>query len=81
MTWYYDKEDTRLGKFQRELAEASTESFCVLPWIHMATRPNGDMRLCCTSNASGAGDDHEVGLVKMEDGKPANFLSMITCIN
>ena len=73
MTWYYDKEDTRLGKFQRELAEASTESFCVLPWIHMATRPNGDMRLCCTSNASGAGDDHEVGLVKMEDGKPANF--------
>ena len=31
MTWYYDKEDTRLGKFQRELAEASTKSFCVLP--------------------------------------------------
>jgi organic radical activating enzyme len=31
------------------------------------------MRLCCTANASGAGDDHEVGLVKMEDGKPANF--------
>ena len=60
-------------EFQRELAEASTKSFCVLPWIHMATRPNGDMRLCCTSNASGAGDDHEVGLVKMEDGKPANF--------
>tara|TARA_B110000459_G_scaffold177778_1_gene202572 strand:- start:335 stop:1612 length:1278 start_codon:yes stop_codon:yes gene_type:complete len=31
------------------------------------------MRLCCTANASGAGVDHEVGLVKMEDGKPANF--------
>jgi organic radical activating enzyme len=63
-----------LEKYQAEIAEVSgTETFCVLPWIHMATRPNGDMRLCCTSNASGAGDNHEVGLVKMEDGKPANF--------
>ena len=63
-----------LKKYQSEIAQVSgTETFCVLPWIHMATRPNGDMRLCCTSNASGAGDNHEVGLVKMEDGKPANF--------
>lgn len=32
----------------------------------MATRPNGDVRLCCTSNASGAGvvDAKEIGLVK-----------------
>ena len=32
----------------------------------MATRPNGDVRVCCTANASGAGavDDKEVGLVK-----------------
>lgn len=32
----------------------------------MATRPNGDVRLCCTSNASGAGvvDVKEIGLVK-----------------
>jgi hypothetical protein len=53
--------------------EAGSETFCVLPWIHFATRPNGDMRLCCSSNASGAGGDHTVGLVKMEDGEPANF--------
>ena len=52
---------------------AGSKTFCVLPWIHFATRPNGDMRLCCSSNASGAGQDHEVGLVKMEHGKPANF--------
>jgi organic radical activating enzyme len=63
-----------LDKYKAEIAQVSgTETFCVLPWIHMATRPNGDMRLCCTSNASGAGDNHEVGLVKMEDGRPANF--------
>ena len=40
-------------------------TFCPLPWIHMATRPNGDVRVCCTANASGAGveDEKETGLV------------------
>lgn len=50
-----------------------SKTFCVLPWIHFATRPNGDMRLCCNANSSGAGIDHEVGLVKNETGRPANF--------
>ena len=42
-----------------------SNTFCPLPWIHVATRPNGDVRLCCTANASGAGEDDskEVGLV------------------
>ena len=49
-------------------------TFCVLPWIHMATRPNGDARLCCVANASGAiTGDHAVGLVKKENGEPSNF--------
>lgn len=58
-----------------QLLEQKTGSrtFCVLPWIHFATRPNGDMRLCCSANASGAGTDHTVGLVKNERGVPANF--------
>jgi len=58
--------------FQDTLEKSTTPTFCVLPWIHMATRPNGDMRLCCSANASGAGTDHTVGLVK-ENGKPINF--------
>ena len=64
-----------LEKYQAEIAKVSgTPTFCVLPWIHFATRPNGDMRLCCSANASGAvTGDHEIGLVKMEDGQPANF--------
>ena len=63
-----------LTKFQNQIKETSGSStFCVLPWIHFATRPNGDMRLCCSANASGAGKDHEIGLVKNEDGRPANF--------
>jgi pyruvate-formate lyase-activating enzyme len=63
-----------LGRWQRKVAEQSTsKTFCILPWIHLATRPNGDMRLCCNSNTSGAGTDHEIGLVKNESGRPANF--------
>lgn len=41
----------------------------------MATRPNGDVRLCCTSNASGAGvtDSKEVGLVTDTFGTRMNL--------
>jgi len=48
--------------------------FCPLPWIHLATRPNGDVRLCCTANASGAGvvDSKESGLV-IQDGHIMNL--------
>jgi sulfatase maturation enzyme AslB (radical SAM superfamily) len=65
----------QLTKWQNQIAQVSgSKTFCVLPWIHLATRPNGDMRICCVANASGADTgDYTVGLVKMEDGKPANF--------
>ena len=45
-----------------------------MPWIHLATRPNGDVRVCCTANASGAGveDDKTAGLVK-KDGVAMNL--------
>jgi organic radical activating enzyme len=72
--FWLQEEDTMLGGWQRKVADLTrTNTFCILPWIHFATRPNGDMRLCCSSNASGAGGDHEVGLVKNEKGQPANF--------
>lgn len=64
---------TEIKKYQDMISQIATPTFCVLPWIHFATRPNGDMRLCCSANASGAGTDHTVGLVKNEDGVPANF--------
>ena len=54
--------------------KTGTSTFCVLPWIHVATRPNGDARLCCGSNASQATNGiMDAGLVKKEDGIPANF--------
>ena len=74
MTHWINPEGTGLGDAQRKISEVSkTDTFCVLPWIHFATRPNGDMRLCCSANASGAGRDHGIGLVKNENGVPANF--------
>ena len=72
--FWLQPETTQLGQWQRKVSKlSSSDTFCVLPWIHFATRPNGDMRLCCGSNSSGAGNDHEIGLVKNETGKPANF--------
>jgi organic radical activating enzyme len=73
--FWIQPENTQLGKWQKQITDISgSQSFCVIPWIHLATRPNGDMRLCCGSNASGVEDgDYTIGLVKMEDGKPANF--------
>lgn len=73
-TIWIQPENTVIGKWQRKVADLSgSDTFCVLPWMHFATRPNGDMRLCCGSNSSGAGSDHEIGLVKNETGRPANF--------
>ena len=67
--------EPQLVKWQNQITSVSgSKTFCVLPWIHLATRPNGDMRICCVANASGADTgDYTVGLVKMESGKPANF--------
>ena len=65
---------SKIIEWQDKIAAVSgSKTFCVLPWIHFATRPNGDMRLCCSANASGAGENHTVGLVKNERGQPANF--------
>jgi molybdenum cofactor biosynthesis enzyme MoaA len=55
-------------------SETGSKTFCVLPWIHVATRPNGDARLCCGSNASQATNGiMDAGLVKKDNGLPANF--------
>jgi hypothetical protein len=56
-----------------------SDTFCILPWIHLSTRPDGSMRVCCTANASSVGATNDkahggrVGIVKTEDGKPANL--------
>lgn len=56
-------------------------TFCILPWIHLSSRPDGKMRTCCTSNASSVQDPDstikpgggEVGVVKNDKGESVNF--------
>jgi len=62
-----------LETWQETISDQATPTFCALPWLHMATRPNGDMRLCCSANASGAGNDHTIGIVKNDIGEHINF--------
>ena len=58
-----------------------TETFCALPWMHLSTRPNGHMRVCCTANASGVAVNSdstqksvsEAGVLRNDDGKPSNL--------
>ena len=58
-----------------------SKTFCALPWMHLSSRPNGHMRVCCTANASSVqsadssikAGGGEVGVLKNDDGKPANF--------
>jgi MoaA/NifB/PqqE/SkfB family radical SAM enzyme len=51
----------------------------MLPWIHLSTRPNGLMRLCCTTNASSVGATNdkefggEVGILKENSGARINL--------
>lgn len=64
----------RLKNWQDTIEQLTTSTFCVLPWIHFTTRPNGDMRLCCVSNASGVDDNQFTsGIVKNACGSHANF--------
>ncbi|MCB9086671.1 MAG: twitch domain-containing radical SAM protein [Bdellovibrionaceae bacterium] len=69
----------RIDENEELRAEAISPTFCILPWIHLSTRPNGHLRLCCTANASSVGATQdkkyggEVGILKNENGRPANL--------
>lgn len=56
-----------------------SSTFCILPWVHLSTRPDGQMRVCCTANASGVAATKEessgpqIGILKDEAGLPSNL--------
>jgi hypothetical protein len=56
-----------------------SKTFCILPWVHLSTRPDGSMRVCCTANASSVGSTNDrvhggmVGILKTDEGKPNNL--------
>ena len=59
--------------------ELPSKTFCILPWVHLSTRPDGQMRVCCTANASGVAATSEestgahIGILKDEEGRPNNL--------
>lgn len=63
----------------KNLSKNISDTFCILPWIHLSTRPDGSMRVCCTANASSVGPTNDkkyggqVGILKTEEGKPNNL--------
>lgn len=56
-----------------------SKTFCILPWVHLSTRPDGQMRVCCTANASGVAKTSaestgaQIGILKDEEGRPSNL--------
>ena len=56
-----------------------SDTWCILPWVHLSTRPDGSVRVCCTANASSVGPTNDkehggqVGIIKDEEGRPSNL--------
>ncbi len=61
------------------MTELPSDTFCILPWVHLSTRPDGSMRVCCTANASSVGPTNDkehggmVGVLKDDLGRPNNL--------
>jgi hypothetical protein len=61
------------------MTDLPSKTFCILPWVHLSTRPDGSMRVCCTANASSVGSTNDkeyggqVGILKDEEGRPNNL--------
>ena len=56
-----DKENLKknLEEFRKRIPDSPSDTFCLLPWVHLSTRPNGHMRVCCTANASSVGPTND----------------------
>jgi sulfatase maturation enzyme AslB (radical SAM superfamily) len=68
------KDQSELADWQKRISDVATDSFCVLPWIHVSTKTNGDLRVCCVANSGGAGTDNSSrGVIKNSEGLPTNL--------
>lgn len=45
-----------------------SDNFCVIPWVGLASKPNGTARICCLMHQYGNG-----GVAEDSNGKPLNF--------
>ena len=44
-------------------------NFCILPFIHLSTRTNGAMQLCCHANSGSAEDYRSIGHNRKDTGE------------
>lgn len=81
---YSEKYKDEIEKFKNgDLQTPVSKTFCILPWIHLSTRPNGELRICCNANSSVSKKDENeyltinggVGLIRDQAGIPANLSS------
>jgi hypothetical protein len=60
----------------KNTSDLPSDTFCILPWIHLSTRPNGILRPCCTANASSAKSKNSTlndGLLLDDEGREVNL--------
>jgi organic radical activating enzyme len=44
------------------------DGFCILPFIHLSTRTDGRMQICCTANSDSTHDEQYIGCNRKDDG-------------
>ena len=49
------------------------KGFCVLPFIHLSTRTDGSMQICCHANSSSTEDNRKPGVNRKDDGSLVNL--------
>ena len=57
----------------------SSPSFCLLPWVSLAIRNNGDYRVCCHANTSQGGGllSSNAAVTSLEDARNSELLKQI----
>ena len=49
------------------------KGFCILPFIHLSTRTDGNMQICCHANSSSTENNRQPGVNRKDDGTIVNL--------
>ena len=49
------------------------KGFCILPFIHLSTRTDGSMQICCHANSSSTANNRQPGCNRKDDGSIVNL--------
>ena len=66
--------NTQAKQQQYSAMTEKNKAFCILPFIHLSTRTDGTMQLCCHANSSGTPDNRQPGCNRDDvTGRPVNL--------